>query len=130
MGLQTGIPARDTGYQNIQYIRGDITFASSGAVVIGKIPAGSIILKATSGLFITTAFNAGTNNNIDVGTSADEDLFGTDLSGATAGFVALDEAIGGYVVADDTTITATVQTSGTAATAGAATVLIAYAPNN
>lgn len=131
MPLQNGVPARNAGYQNVQYLREDITFADNGvAKVIGRIPANSLILKPISGMQVTTVFNAGTNNYVDIGTTADDDLFGTDLSGAALAFVPLDEAIGGFLVAADTTITATVGLTGTAATTGAATVVIAFLPPN
>jgi hypothetical protein len=128
MGLQTGIPARDAGYQNVQYLTERVTFADSGVVKkIGTIPAGSLILKPLSGLQVQVAFNAGTNNFIDVGTTADDDLYGTDLSGLAVTFVPLDEAVR-MDVTSDTTITATVGLTGTAATTGIADVVIAYIP--
>ena len=131
MGLQNGIPPRNDGYQGVQYLRKNVTFADNGvAKVIGAIPANSLILKPISGIQITTVFNAGTNNFIDIGTTADDDLFGTDLSGAALAFVPLDEAIGGFLVTADTTITATVGLTGTAATTGAGVIVIAYLPPN
>lgn len=131
MGLNRDIPARDAGYQNVQYLRKDITYADNGvAKVMGKIPGGSLILKPISGLQVTTVFNAGTNNYIDIGTSDNDDLFGTDLSGAALAFVPLDEAIGGFYVAEDTTITVTVGLTGTAATTGAAAAVICFIPPN
>lgn len=120
-------PARVPTQQVISYLRKKILYTDNGvAKVLGTIPAGALILKPISGLHVITAFNAGTNNYIDVGTTADDDLFGTDLSGATATFVPLDEAVGGYRVSADTTLTATVGLTGTAATAGEAEVVIAY----
>jgi hypothetical protein len=72
---------------------------------------------------------------LDIGTSADDDLYATDLALGTKAFVALDEAatatnVNTWYVSVDTTITTTVALTGTAATAGAATVIIAYIPNN
>lgn len=131
MGLQNGVPARDAGYQNVQYLRTDITFADNGlAKTIGKAPAGSLVLKPISGLQVTEVFNAGTNNFIDIGTTADDDLFGTDLSGAALAFVPLDEAIGGFYLTADTTFTVTVGLTGTAATTGAAAAVICFIPPN
>lgn len=124
------IPARNTGAQLVHYLRKSVTFNDTTAVTVGKIPAGSLILKAASGIHVTTAFNAGTNNNLDIGTSVTGDLFATDMSVATATFVPCDEAIGGFLVAADTTITAVYQPSGTAASAGAGVVVICYVPNN
>lgn len=131
MGLQSGVSARNASYQNVQYLRKDITFADNGIVkTLGKIPAGSLILKPISGLQIVTAFNAGTNNFIDIGTTADDDLFGTDLSGLALVFVPLDEAVGSYSVTADITVTVTVGLTGTAATTGAAVAVIAFIPPN
>lgn len=130
MPLNQTIPARDMGEQQIHYLRKRILFSDNGvAKVIGCIPAGAIILKALSGIQVQQVFNAGTNNFIDIGTTADDDLYGTDLSGTALAFVPLDEAVRMDVTVD-TTITATVGLTGTAATTGIADVVIAFVPNN
>jgi hypothetical protein len=125
-----GTVARQYQMQVVHYLRKTVGFGDSGAQVVGIIPAGALILKPASGVHVTTAFNAGTTNTLDVGTSADGDLFGTALALGTATFVPLDEAIGGFLVNADTTITATVTLAGTAATAGSSEVVIAYIPDN
>jgi hypothetical protein len=131
MGLNRETPARDALYQNVQYIKANIAFGDNGkAIVVGVLPAGAVILKATSGVAVTAAFDAGTTNTLNVGTDADADLFGTLLALGTTTFVPLDESIGGYVLTEDTTITATVVLTGTAATAGAGVVYVAYLPAN
>lgn len=128
--LNNKIPARDSSYQNVQYLRRNFTFADNGKVLkLGTLPAGALILKAVSGVNISTVFNAGTGNVLDIGTSADDDLFATDLALGTAGFVALDEAVSQYVAAD-TEMTATPALSGTAATTGVGQIVIAYVANN
>jgi hypothetical protein len=130
MGLNRETPARNDGYQNVQWLRGSVGFADNGvAKSIGVIPAGSLILKPISGLQVNTVFNAGTNNFIDIGTLANDDLYGTDLSGTAATFVPLDEAVTMRVTAD-TEIIATVGLTGTAATTGQADVVIAFLPPN
>lgn len=130
MPLNQNIPARDMGEQQVHYLRKRVTFADSGVVkTVGCIPAGAIILKALSGIQVEVVFNAGTANVIDIGTTADDDLYGTDLSGLAVAFVPLDEAVRMDVTVD-TTITATVGLTGTAATTGIADVIIAYIPNN
>lgn len=130
MPLNQNIPARDMGEQQIHYLRKRVLFSDNGAAkTIGTIPAGAVILKALSGIQVQQVFNAGTNNFIDVGTTADDDLYGTDLSGTALAFVPLDEAVRMDVTVD-TTITATVGLTGTAATTGIADVVIAYVPNN
>lgn len=123
-------PARDTLYQQVHFLRREFTFANDGQVLtIGTVPAGASILKPLSGVQVNTVFNAGTNNFLDIGTSANDDLYGTDLSLATATFVPLDEAVSETMTAE-TTFIATVDLTGTAATTGEAVVIIAYATKN
>lgn len=130
MGLNSTIPARNDLYQNLQYIRKDIVFGDNGKVLkIGTLPAGALIMKAISGVNISTVFNAGTGNVLDVGTSTDDDLFATDLALGTAGLIPLDEAVSMYVAAD-TEVTATVTLTGTAATTGVGQIVIAYCTAN
>lgn len=127
-----GSLARYNTPQQIDYLRKAVTFADNGtAVVVGILPPNAIIHKAMSGVFVNTVFNAATTNTINVGTTADEDLYGTLLAAGTLGFVPLDEAVS-YMTgpSGDTTITATVVLTGTAATTGSATIIIAFIPNN
>ena len=122
--------ATDLRLPAVHFLRANLVFGDNGvSKTVGVVPAGSLILKAPSGIHVTTVFNAGTTNVIDVATSATADLFGTDLAAGTATFVPLDENVGTFYCASDTTITALVQLSGTAATTGAAIVFICYIPN-
>jgi hypothetical protein len=121
---------RELHTQQIHYLRKGFTFADTGALTVGTLPAGALILKPISGIFVSTVFNAGTANVADIGTTADDDLFGTDLSLTALAFVPLDEAVGGFLVAAATDITVTPGLTGTAATTGAAEVVIAYIPDN
>lgn len=131
-----GTSARTYHTQQIHYLRANLVYGDNGvAKTIGTVPAGAQILNAISGVFVNTAFNAGTTNVLDIGTTANDDLYGTDIALGAKAFVALDEAatatdVNAWIVASDTTFTATVALTGTAATAGAATVVIAYIPNN
>ncbi len=130
MPLNKDIPARNDLYQDIQYIRRDFTFADNGKVLrVGKLPANAVILKAISGVHVSTVFNAGTANTLNVGIPADDDLYGTLLALGTLGPVPLDEAVS-FLMTADTEITATVVLSGTAATTGAGQIVIAYATKN
>lgn len=125
-----GVVARQYSYQQVHYLRKSFTFADDGTVLtLGTIPAGAQICKQSSGVYVNVAFNAGTNNFLDIGTSANDDLYGTDLSLATIAFVPLDEAVT-MIVAADTTLTATVDLTGTAATAGEGEIVITYIPDN
>lgn len=125
-----GTVARQFHTQQIHYLRRSIVFGDNGtALTLGTIPAGSLILKPLSGVQVNTAFNAGTSNTLNVGTSADDNLYGTLLALGSVAFVPLDEAVS-FVVSSDTVMTATVVLSGTAATTGAGEVVIAYIPDN
>lgn len=126
MSLSSKVPARDIGYGVIQFIRKRLTFEDNGkAIVVGTIPAGALIIKPISGVQVNVVTNAGTNNQIDIGTTDNDDLFGTDMSTATATFVPIDEEVTQYVSAD-TTITATLGLSGTAATTGDLEVVFGF----
>ena len=122
--------ARVYHQQMVHFLRKTIAYTDNGsAIAVGTIPAGSLILKAASGVHVTTAFDAGTGNVLDVGPTTNDDLWGTDLALGTATFVPLDEAVGGFLVTSDTDIIATPALSGTAATAGSAEVVICYIPD-
>ena len=121
--------ARVYHQEMIHFLRRNITYSDATAVLsLGKIPAGSVIIKPISGVHVSTAFNAGTNNRLDIGTSDTADLYGTDLSLTSVGLVPCDEAVSFYV-SSDTEVFCTVDVTGTAATTGAAQVVIAYIPN-
>lgn len=118
--------------QQVHYLRKSITFADDGTTVtVGTIPAGSLVLKPLSGVAVTTVFNAGSTNVLDVGPSTDSgtDLWATDLALGTLAFVPLDEAVT-FLVSVDTTVQAAVDLTGTAATTGAAEIIICYIPDN
>ena len=120
----TSIPAQDVGYNVVQCLAKKVTFADNGvAKTVGVLPAGALVTG--SGIVVTAAFNAGTSNVIDIGTSADDDGFGTDLA---LGNIVWDELATSndlYQTAE-TTVTATVALSGTAATAGTGYVYVQY----
>jgi hypothetical protein len=122
--------------QTVHYLRKNFTYADNGKVLdVGTLPAGAQMLNTISGVFVTTVFNAGTGNVLDIGTSADDDLYATDLALGTKAFVALDETaatglVNTWYVSTDTKITATPALSGTAATTGAGVIVIAFLANN
>lgn len=131
-----GTNARQFHTQQIHYLRQNISYADGASKVytIGTVPAGSQILNVISGVFVNTVFNAGTTNVLDIGTTANDDLYGTDIALGTKAFVALDEAatatdVNAWYVSSDTTFTCTLSLTGTAATTGAGVVVIAYVPN-
>lgn len=119
-------PAREYHQSVIHYLRKDFTFADDGKVLtVGTLPAGAVMLKPLSGVDVQVVFNAASTNVLDVGTAANDDLYATDLALGTIAFVPLDEAVT-MKVAVDTTIIATVDLTGTAATTGEGSVVIAY----
>lgn len=125
-------PPRVYHTQQIHYLRKSIAYNDTFPVTVGVIPAGSLIVKPISGVQVNTAFNAATTNVLDIGESSptdNDDLYATDLALGTATFVPIDEAVS-LTVSSDTTITCTYAQTGTAATAGAAEVIIAYIPDN
>lgn len=131
--LNTGVPARNDGYQGVQFLRKQFTFAATTAVAqtLGVLPIGAIVIGA--GVIVSEAFNYGTNNRLDIGTSADDDGFGTDLALGTVGNIVWDELatsndLGPY--ASVTTITFTPDITGTAGTTGIADVYVMYLPSN
>lgn len=124
-------PARQYHSQQTHYLRKAIAYTDNGvAVTVGKLPEGAVVINA--GVVVTTAFNAGTGNILDIGTSADDDGFATDLALGTIGRIAADELAtsNDLYSTSEVTITATVALSGTAATAGAGIVYVEYLPNN
>lgn len=125
-----GTAARQYNMQMVHYLRKGFTFSDDGSTLtVGILPAGAQIIKPMSGVAVNVAFNAGTTNVLDIGTSADGDLLATDLALGTIAFVALDEAVT-MTVAADTTITATVDLTGTAASAGQGEIVICFIPDN
>jgi hypothetical protein len=116
--------------QMIHFLRKSIAYTDGQAAVItvGKIPAGSLILKPLSGVTVNVAYNNGTNNLMHIGTDSNTDLYGTSLSVASIAHVPLDEAVT-MLVSSDTTITAEMACSGTAASAGSGEIVIAYCPD-
>lgn len=125
-----GTAARQYPQQMVHYLRKGFTYSDNGSVLtVGVLPAGAQIIKPMSGVAVNVAFDAGTTNVLDIGTSANDDLLGTDLALGSIAFVALDEAVSGAIAAD-TTITATPSLTGTAATAGQGEVIICYVVDN
>lgn len=127
--------ARNDGSQNVHFLGRDVTYATVGigtadTVKVGRIPAGSFLCDCK--VRITTAFNAATTNVLTVGQNATAD---TDIVAAGE----LNEGVTGVTVvltgaaltfANDTDIYVRYTQTGTAATAGAATIIVTYIPPN
>ena len=129
-----GSIARKYHTSQIHYLRADFNVAEvdvSGGVTktLGTIPAGSIVLRGM--VVVTTAFNWGTNNLIDVGPAADPDGYATIMSLLTIGNIVFDEmaTTNDQYVTVDTPIYAQMQCTGTAATTGAGFVIVEFVEN-
>jgi hypothetical protein len=125
VGLNNQIPARDAGYQNVQYFRKRVQFTDTVLTTRFRIPAGAIILLPLSGVDVQTVFNAGTNNRVQIGDASGASKYGLNVSLAAVGFVPIAVAVG-HKVAVETDIIVTLDVSGTAATTGDAEVILAF----
>lgn len=124
-----GTTARDFHTNQVHYWKKTITYTDS-SVNVGYVPAGATIVRACA--VVTTAFNAGTNNNIDIGNanSGQSAVYASALNGTSVGVkinTTLATAAAAQInVAADTLITAAYTSSGTAATTGSALVVVEY----
>ena len=118
--------ARVFSTQQVHYFRRRIIFSETGTLTIGSIPAGAVVINA--GVVVTTAFNAGTTNTLDIGTSADTDGFATALALGTIGRIVADEMAtsNDLYSTSEVTLQCVVTLSGTAATAGEGFVYVEY----
>ena len=120
----------------VRYLSRIVTFAD-GTVSLGWLPGNSFVIDA--GVNVRTAFNAGTNNHLNIGqrnsvegrTAAANTYTGTPLAGQTLGTQKAGSitGTGAFHYAAPVEITATYAPTGTAATAGVAQVFVAYVDN-
>ena len=126
-----GTVARDYHTAQVHYLKKTLAFntASNGAAVtLGIVPANAALLRTYA--VVSTAFNAGTTNRIDVGTASSGAAIGT--FAVTAGGVKSDTGTLATAAtpvikptADLTVVMAYTQ-SATAASAGSADVVVEY----
>jgi hypothetical protein len=126
-----GSLARQDPRQVSNTMRGSITFSSGGGVTavfvpLGVIPKGAWVISAQ--LSIDTAFNAGTTNTVDFGTSGAPTQFIAAQAGATPGnFAAAASTLGkAAAAAADAVIGLRYNFTGTAPSTGAAEFMIEY----
>lgn len=131
-----GSTARYQYEQQVQYLRFDVTYSDSGissGVSKTTLPSGAIIIGTDA--LITTTFNAQTTNVLTVGTNgttATNIVASGDVDETTAGLtqnIKPTSAALGKISGDALVWTKFTQT-GTAATQGAATIIIKYVPGN
>jgi len=124
--------ARNNGSQSVHYLRKPISYLDAASTVtIGTVPAGAVVIGA--GVIVTTAFNSGSTDILDIGTSGDTDGFATDLDLQTVGNIVWDELatsndVGPYTA--DTDLKCVLAATGTAVSAGVAEVYVTYLPDN
>lgn len=130
-----GSAARKTQYQMVHTIAFDVNYNDPGiatGVNTGKVlPAGALISGVD--VYVSTVFNAQTTNVLTVGTNGTtaNDLVGSaDVNEASAQMfpnITTGGALG--KLSADKPVYAKYTQTGTAATTGAATVVIKYVPN-
>lgn len=120
--------AREYHTQQTHYLRKDISYTDTSTVTVGKLPAGAIVVGA--GVVVSTAWNSGTSDVLDIGTSSDGDGFATDLALGTIGNIVWDELAtsNDLYSTSEVTVTCAVTSVGTAASAGAGHVYVQYIP--
>lgn len=123
-----GAYGRNDGSSNVQSLSKAIAYTdgASAVITVGRLPAGALVQDA--GITVTTAFNAGTANVADLGTTADDDGFATDLALGTIGKIVADELAtsNDLYSTSETNFTCTLALTGTAATAGAGFAWVTY----
>ncbi|MGJ4954623.1 hypothetical protein ACQR1H_03190 [Bradyrhizobium sp. HKCCYLRH2015] len=128
--------ARKNALQLVHYLRFKVNFNDAGIATGLKkqtLPKGSLITGTD--VFVTQAFNAATTNVVTVGSAAGSNadiVAGADVNEAATGLtqnVKPSGAMLGPLVAD-TDVYAQFTQTGSAATAGAAYVVIKYIPDN
>lgn len=130
----TGIPARQYEQQLLHFMRRQIAFntpliGTDDRVQVGTLPAGAVVYDTI--VKVSTAFNAGTNNLINVGIVGDDDglLDETDIDATSAEFQSSRRGCD-LTFTEDTPVYVTYDQSGTAADAGVAEVIVAFIPDN
>lgn len=112
----------------IRAISENFVFGDTAAKLIGSLPANAAIVRAYA--VVSTAFDSGTSNVIDIGTSGDPDHFVNDIDVKTSAGVIAGTVIAGTAGVQDadgsTEIYATHVPVGTAATAGACEVVVEF----
>lgn len=118
--------ARVLHMQQTHFFRKRVNYNDPGiaaGVLLGTLPAGALLTDLN--VRCNTAFNAGTTNALNVGTTAGGTQIFTDA--ATAG--ARKPTIPNISFAADTDLFVAYAQTGTAASAGQADICIEYAPN-
>ena len=108
---------------------GSFDFEDTTAKTLFTLPPGAVPLDWW--IDVTTDFNAGTNNNIDIGAGADADYFAADLGIGTLGLFRAGESGAvadrlGTLLEEDTPVTVLYKPTGTTVTTGVANFFMSY----
>jgi len=112
----------------------NVVFGDDGTTTtIATLPANSQIIEIY--VDVTTAFDAGTTNTLDLGDGSTADQFADALDVSSVARVLATSDVSQItnlidIGASDVQVVATYNQTGTAATAGAATVTVVYVQNN
>ena len=111
-------------------ISNTVAFSDSSAVNLDFLPPNAFVIDVK--VAVLTAFDAGTTNQIDVGTSADPDHYANNVDVSSSGDASVTLLNGGEIssTSEPTQLTATYAQTGTAATAGSARVIVTYGYND
>jgi hypothetical protein len=118
--------------QQVYFLRGTFNWNDTGigsGVVLGVLPAGAMITDIV--VVVDTAFNAGTTNNLLLGTAAAGNQLAT-TSDTAAGSAGAKRVTTGLTLAEptgDQAVYVTYTQTGTAASAGKARVSLTYTVN-
>ena len=123
--------AQPTGFRGPLAVKhAKILFSDSGSKTAFKLPAGALVVQWR--VIVTTAFNAATTNQLDVGITGDTTKWASNLNVGSAGI--FNEASSGADITEshailtaETDVLLEYSQSGTAATAGAAILEVVYA---
>lgn len=133
MGTSAVAPRQPHTHQ-VPYMRAAVAYntaniGTAGKVPLGTLPAGAIV---TFGLIkVGTAFNAATTNVLKIGTADDDDaVLGAADVDETVAATTVTWAAAGYKVSVATPLFVTYTQTGTAASAGAADIVLFFVPNN
>ncbi len=126
--------ARQFETQQTHYMRRTVNYndaAIASGVLLGTVPSGSIILNVY--ILVTTAFNAATTNVLQGGTTGTgTNLFtSTDAAAGTPGPKVGARSANqgpGLVITQDQDLFVSYSQTGTAASAGSATIVVEFVP--
>lgn len=117
--------AREYREQELHYVRKTVTFADTAFVMPASLPAGALITRTL--VLIETAFSAGAGLTVGTTAGGTDILAAADSAATTAGAKRPDTASVKGRLANDTVLYGAVTG---APSAGVATIVFEYAPNN